>query len=191
MSISTPRRPADASAAEFAILKDGARRLAAATTRAMTGPHALIYSAEMRYRGQSFEIDTALDPAAIEAVTLDAMAAPSTAEHERIYGHADPHAADSGDLATPRHQRQDGEARIPASRAAARRRAADPPAPRSGSTARNARSTVYRRADLGPGPDFRRTGRRDAGRLHHRGAAGLRHPRRRIRQSAHHAGGRT
>ncbi len=28
-----------------------------------SGPHALIYSAEMRYRGQSFELDTVLDPA--------------------------------------------------------------------------------------------------------------------------------
>ena len=57
------------------------------------GEYALTYSAEMRYRGQSFEIDTALDPAAIEAGDLEALARAFHAEHERIYGHSDPHAA--------------------------------------------------------------------------------------------------
>jgi N-methylhydantoinase A len=56
------------------------------------GEYALTYSAEMRYRGQSFEIDTGLDPAAIEAGDLEALARAFHAEHERIYGHSDPHA---------------------------------------------------------------------------------------------------
>ena len=39
------------------------------------GIYALSYSAELRYRGQSFEIDTALDPDTIEACDVAAMAA--------------------------------------------------------------------------------------------------------------------
>ncbi|NNM75271.1 hydantoinase/oxoprolinase family protein [Enterovirga aerilata] len=57
------------------------------------GEYALSYSAEMRYRGQSFEIDTPLDQAAIEAGDLEALGRAFHAEHERIYGHSDPHAA--------------------------------------------------------------------------------------------------
>ena len=55
--------------------------------------YGLTYSAEMRYRGQSFEIDTPLDPAAIEACDLEAGGRRSIVEHERIYGHSDSHAA--------------------------------------------------------------------------------------------------
>jgi N-methylhydantoinase A len=56
------------------------------------GEYALSYSAEMRYRGQSFEIDTALNEAAIEAGDIEALGRAFHAEHERIYGHSDPHA---------------------------------------------------------------------------------------------------
>jgi N-methylhydantoinase A len=58
-----------------------------------SGPHSLVYSAEMRYRGQSFELDTALDAAAISAGDTKAMATAFHAEHQRVYGHADPAAA--------------------------------------------------------------------------------------------------
>jgi N-methylhydantoinase A len=58
-----------------------------------SGPHSLVYSAEMRYRGQSFELDTVLDAAAIAAGDTKAMAAAFHAEHQRVYGHADPAAA--------------------------------------------------------------------------------------------------
>jgi N-methylhydantoinase A len=44
----------------------------------------------MRYRGQSFELDTALDASAVAAGDTRAMAAAFHAEHERVYGHADP-----------------------------------------------------------------------------------------------------
>src|SRR5690606_21673861 len=47
------------------------------------------YSAEMRYRGQSFEIDTRLDPDRLAAGDLGALAEAFHAEHERIYDHAD------------------------------------------------------------------------------------------------------
>jgi len=53
----------------------------------------MIYSAEMRYRGQSFELDTPLDPAAVAAGDISAMAQAFHAEHERVYGHSDPTAA--------------------------------------------------------------------------------------------------
>jgi N-methylhydantoinase A len=57
------------------------------------GPHRLTYSAEMRYRGQSFEIDTPLDAAAVAAGDTKALADAFHAEHSRVYGHADPSAA--------------------------------------------------------------------------------------------------
>ncbi|PZX14920.1 N-methylhydantoinase A [Palleronia aestuarii] len=48
--------------------------------------------AEMRYRGQSFEIDVPLDAAALEAGDPGPLAAAFHAEHHRLYGHADPEA---------------------------------------------------------------------------------------------------
>lgn len=53
------------------------------------GPPTYLYSAEMRYRGQSFEIDTPLDIETIERGDLAAIARAFHAEHERLYGHAD------------------------------------------------------------------------------------------------------
>jgi N-methylhydantoinase A len=53
------------------------------------GPCRVTYSAEMRYRGQSFEIDTALDAQAIEAADAAAIAEAFHLAHERVYGHAD------------------------------------------------------------------------------------------------------
>jgi N-methylhydantoinase A len=57
------------------------------------GPHRLIHSAEMRYRGQSFELDTPLDAEAIQRCDTQALAAAFHAEHKRVYGHSDPTAA--------------------------------------------------------------------------------------------------
>ena len=45
--------------------------------------------AEMRYKGQSFEIDVALDPDWIARGNLAAIAGAFNAEHMRLYGHAD------------------------------------------------------------------------------------------------------
>jgi N-methylhydantoinase A len=55
-----------------------------------TGPSRLQPSAEMRYRGQSFEIEVTLDQAWIDAGDLAAIGAAFHAAHERLYGHADP-----------------------------------------------------------------------------------------------------
>ncbi|MEO8135460.1 MAG: hydantoinase/oxoprolinase family protein [Betaproteobacteria bacterium] len=53
------------------------------------GPPTYLYSAEMRYRGQSFEIDTPLDIDAVERGDLRAVAQAFQGEHERLYGYAD------------------------------------------------------------------------------------------------------
>ncbi|MBY5538265.1 hydantoinase/oxoprolinase family protein [Rhizobium leguminosarum] len=58
------------------------------------GEHRLSYSAEMRYRGQSFEIDTPFDSALLDDVHagVSALADAFHMEHFRVYGHADIHA---------------------------------------------------------------------------------------------------
>jgi N-methylhydantoinase A len=55
-----------------------------------TGVPRLTVSAEMRYRGQSFEVDTPLDAAWVEAGDLESIRAAFHARHEALYGHADP-----------------------------------------------------------------------------------------------------
>ena len=54
------------------------------------GAYTLQYSAEMRYRGQAFELDTQFDAPALTDHT--AMAAAFHGAHEQVYGHADRHA---------------------------------------------------------------------------------------------------
>ena len=49
--------------------------------------------AEMRYRGQSFEIEVPVDGAALAAGDTAAIAEAFHTEHRRLYGHADPEAA--------------------------------------------------------------------------------------------------
>jgi N-methylhydantoinase A len=53
------------------------------------GAYQLAYSAEIRYRGQSFEIDTALDAGTVAAADHAAIAEAFHTAHERVYGHAD------------------------------------------------------------------------------------------------------
>jgi N-methylhydantoinase A len=48
-----------------------------------------VYSAEMRYRGQSYEIDTVLDPAHVNAGDIRALGLAFHDMHRRLYGHAD------------------------------------------------------------------------------------------------------
>jgi len=58
-----------------------------------TDEYEMIHSAEMRYRGQSFEIDTRIDPEAIRRGDMAAIVEAFHREHERIYDHSDPAAA--------------------------------------------------------------------------------------------------
>jgi len=53
----------------------------------------LSYSAEMRYRGQSFELNTPIAKEDIDAGNLQGIAAAFHDAHRRIYGHADTSAA--------------------------------------------------------------------------------------------------
>ncbi len=53
------------------------------------GPAAYIHSADMRYKGQSFEIEAVLDPDAIEKGDVAALGEAFHAAHEQLYAHAD------------------------------------------------------------------------------------------------------
>ena len=53
------------------------------------GAHRLAYSAEMRYRGQAFELDTPFAAEAVGAADTAALAEAFHAAHEQVYGHAD------------------------------------------------------------------------------------------------------
>jgi N-methylhydantoinase A len=55
-----------------------------------TGTPVINVSAEMRYRGQSFEVDTPVEARWIEAGDVEALRTAFHAQHERLYGHADP-----------------------------------------------------------------------------------------------------
>lgn len=52
----------------------------------------LTLTADMRYRGQSFEIETLLDLDAVTRGDIDAIGDAFHAEHRRLYGHSDEHA---------------------------------------------------------------------------------------------------
>jgi len=56
------------------------------------GSASFSYSAEMRYRGQAFEIETPLDFDVLQHGSADEVATAFHDEHARIYGHADRHA---------------------------------------------------------------------------------------------------
>lgn len=56
------------------------------------GAATMSWSADMRYRGQSYEIEVPLERAWIDASDLDAIAGAFHREHERVYEHADPKA---------------------------------------------------------------------------------------------------
>lgn len=57
------------------------------------GPYSFMLSADMRYRGQSFEIETRLDPDTVSSRDVKAVAAAFHHAHQRMYGHSDDHAA--------------------------------------------------------------------------------------------------
>jgi N-methylhydantoinase A len=57
------------------------------------GESRLIYSADMRYRGQSFEIETVIDRGWVEAGDTARIAAAFHDQHMTVYGHSDPKAA--------------------------------------------------------------------------------------------------
>ena len=56
------------------------------------GEARLVWSADMRYRGQSYEIETLIDRGDMAAGHTTPLADAFHAAHERVYGHADPQA---------------------------------------------------------------------------------------------------
>ena len=57
------------------------------------GEHRLVYSADMRYRGQSYEIETEIDPDDVAQGNLAGIAEAFHRRHEEVYEHADREAA--------------------------------------------------------------------------------------------------
>ena len=57
------------------------------------GDHRLVYSADMRYRGQSYEIETEIDPRQVARGDLAGIAEAFHRRHEQVYEHADREAA--------------------------------------------------------------------------------------------------
>ena len=73
---------------EFAALRErGARWLR--DEQGYEGEPHFVCSADMRYRGQSFEVETELDAAAIEAGDVDAFADAFHDAHQRLYYHSE------------------------------------------------------------------------------------------------------
>lgn len=57
--------------------------------QAYTGEAHYAYSAEMRYRGQSYEIETALKPSDIDALDVEKVGKSFHDMHRQLYGHSD------------------------------------------------------------------------------------------------------
>ncbi len=85
--------------ANLAELQGGFERLTAraqdwiVAEQKFDGPSTLLPSADMRYRGQSFEIEVPLQLDWIRTGAIAPILAAFHAEHERLYGHSDPKAA--------------------------------------------------------------------------------------------------
>jgi N-methylhydantoinase A len=73
---------------EFVILRERAEQWLV-LEQGEGGVGEVSYSAEMRYRGQSFELDTPLNKADIDSANLEAIGQAYHDAHRRIYGHAD------------------------------------------------------------------------------------------------------
>lgn len=63
------------------------------TDQGYDGPFTIAYSADMRYRGQSFEIETVFSEEIVAAADPVVFAGVFHETHRRLYGHADPKAA--------------------------------------------------------------------------------------------------
>jgi N-methylhydantoinase A len=88
----------DLDAAALACVRDSYTALEQAALRWLRdeqgyrGPHGFVYSADMRYQGQSHEIETVLDGDAVRRGDLAALTAAFHARHRQVYDHADPKA---------------------------------------------------------------------------------------------------
>ncbi|MET4575474.1 hydantoinase/oxoprolinase family protein [Ottowia thiooxydans] len=57
--------------------------------QAFDGDHTLTFSADLRYLGQSFEIETRMEPGWVSDGDVQAVVAAFHREHERLFGHSD------------------------------------------------------------------------------------------------------
>ncbi|WP_369094813.1 hypothetical protein [Candidatus Burkholderia verschuerenii] len=77
---------------DLAMLESQAREWIVGETGTDAGAEMTV-SADMRYRGQSFEVDTPLDAQSIRARDMSAIADAFHREHHRLYGHSDERSA--------------------------------------------------------------------------------------------------
>jgi len=117
------------------------------------GEARLFWSADMRYLGQSYEIETPVDRAGLAAGRVEALAGAFHAEHARIYDHAD---ADAPVQAVNLRLTVSGAVRKPALAEAAA--APGPAAPKGHAQVfldgALREAALYDRADLRPGRHF-------------------------------------
>jgi N-methylhydantoinase A len=82
-------------ASSLPIIRQGYQALEAAALRWLReeqryeGPHRFVYSADMRYQGQSYEIETVFDGADVEKGDVSAIAEAFHRRHEEVYDHSD------------------------------------------------------------------------------------------------------
>ena len=160
-----------------------ARRASAWITeeQKFTGSYVLQPAADMRYLGQSFEIEVPLPLEWIAAGDIERIAAAFHAEHDRLYGHSS--------AATPIHMVSlrmvvvggSPQPKIPAE---PRRTGSPVPAKQIDVYLDGAwrKVPLYRRADLGHGHRLRQPLRRGAGRYDDLRSGGLHRRGRRVRQ---------
>jgi N-methylhydantoinase A len=114
------------------------------------GPAVYRHAADMRYVGQSYEIEVAVDPAWLAAGGGPALLAAFHQAHERAFGHADREAP--AEIVNLRVQLRATRPRVPLAEVAA---AATPPVPRTTRRiwldGRPAEAAVFDRAALGHG----------------------------------------
>lgn len=89
----------DLEASSMPIIRRGYQSLEAAALRWLReeqrydGPHRFIYSADMRYQGQSYEIETVFEGEHLEKGDMRAIAEAFHRRHQEVYDHADRDAA--------------------------------------------------------------------------------------------------
>ena len=107
------------------------------------------HGADMRYVGQSYEIEVPVDPAWLEAGESARLLRAFHTAHERVFGHADPHAP--VEIVNLRVQLRGVRPRVPLVEVAAGTGAVPTGARRIWLDGRPAQARVYERASLGSG----------------------------------------
>jgi len=107
------------------------------------------HGADMRYVGQSYEIEVPVDPSSLEAGEAAGLLRAFHTAHERVFGHADPHAP--AEIVNLRVQLRGVRPRVPLVEVAAGTGAVPTGTRRIWLDGRPAQARVYERASLGRG----------------------------------------